>query len=88
MTYNDLVEDLAIQASQSRRAIREVLEALPVCLMQMEDGDDVRTPLGVFRKVHSPARDITLPDGETKSRVPEKRVVRLKPGKGLTEVVS
>ena len=80
MNYDKLVADISVRSGQSRDSVREVLFHFPDALLLLGVGDDVRTPLGVFRMTKSPERNLTLPDGETVSRVPSKVQVKLRPG--------
>ena len=80
MTYDDLVDAIASRSGQSTESVREVLTHLPDVLVQLDIGEDVRTPLGVFRKVQTRRRSIMLPDGETKATVPGRVTIKLRPG--------
>jgi nucleoid DNA-binding protein len=83
MNYEKLLADVAKRAGLHTEVVRRVLFHLPDSLLQMEVGDDIRTPLGVFRMTQSKARQITLPDQETVATVPAKTIVKLKSGSRL-----
>lgn len=84
MTYNELIEHMAIHGDCSRRTVRLLLEALPEVLMEnLTPGEYVRTPLGVFRKAAIEPRVVTLPDRETQAQVAGKHVVKLRSGTRL-----
>ena len=83
MTYKELVTDIAARSGLHTAVINKTLHYLPEALLQMGIGDDVRTPLGVFRMTHTPERPITLPDQKSTAIVPKKTWVKLKPGNQL-----
>lgn len=80
MTYDDLVADMARRSGLHSEVVKRVLVHLPEALQDLEIGDAVRTPLGVFRKVRRDPRTVMLPDGKTSAEVSELTVVKLKPG--------
>lgn len=82
MTYEDFVADMAKRTGLNGEDVRKVLFHLPDALLQMPTGDNVRTPLGVFRKMRTKARPIRLPDGEA-AEVPNKVAVKLRSGTRL-----
>jgi len=63
--------------------VRRVLFHLPDSLIQMDVGDVVRTPLGVFRMTQTEQRKILLPDQESIANVPSKTTVKLRSGSRL-----
>lgn len=83
MTYKELVVRLARQTGLHSDVVKRVLVRLPEVLMDLPDGDEVRTPLGVFRMTRRKSRPIKCPDGTTQAIVPEVVVVKLKPGVNL-----
>jgi len=83
MNYAKLVADVAVRARLTDEVVREVLFFLPDALLQLDVGDNVRTPLGVFRMAEGKERQITLPDGVTQATVPAKVQVKLRPGTRL-----
>lgn len=83
MNYDDLIADLAQRTGLHTEIIRKVLFHLPDSLLQMDVGDAVRTPLGVFRMNESKPRPILLPDQQTKAVVPGKTTVKLRSGSRL-----
>jgi len=80
MNYKALIIDVAARSGLHTDIVLRVLYHLPDALTQMEIGDDVRTPLGVFRMTHSPERPIILPDQSSTAVVASKTLVKLKPG--------
>lgn len=83
MTYDELVTRLAHQTGLRSDAVKKVLYRLPDVLRELAVGDDVRTPLGVFRMTERHERPITLPDGETQAVVSRRAAVKLKAGSRL-----
>ena len=79
MTYKELVADIAKRSGQPVPIVKAVLAVTPDALLQLDDGELVRTPLGTFRMTKRNSRRIKLPDGPIAS-VGEKCVVRLKSG--------
>lgn len=83
MTYDELVIRLAHQTNLHSDLVRKVLYRLPDVLMELPVGDDVRTPLGVFRMAERKERPIILPDGETPAVVSRRVTVKLRAGARL-----
>lgn len=83
MTYDELVTRLAHRTGLHSDVVKKVFAYLPEALMELPVGEDVRTPLGVFRKTQRNGRVITLPDGATTAEVAPKAIVRLRPGAKL-----
>jgi len=83
MNYTQLLADAAKRSGLHTEVVRRVLFHLPDSLVQMDIGDSIRTPLGVFRMTESKSRAITLPDGETEATVPAKVIVKLRSGPRL-----
>ena len=83
MTYDDLVADLARWSGLHSDVVKRVLIWLPDVLQDLQVGDSVRTPLGVFRKTRREPRTVILPDGITPAQVTELMTVKLKPGSKL-----
>lgn len=83
MTYEKLVALIATQSQVPPEIVRTILMNTPDALLLLNIDEDVRTPLGVFRKVQSHERSITLPDGETEALVPAKTMIKLRPGTRL-----
>jgi nucleoid DNA-binding protein len=85
MTYKQLIADIAEQTGLKKPLVKAVLSAAPEALLQMEEGEHVRTPFGTFRKTRRRPRNIKLPDGPVAS-IDEICVVRLKSGSRLKQV--
>ena len=83
MDYETLIDDVAELSGLHTEVVRRVLFFLPDALMEMEVGETVRTPLGVFRMAQTHSRPITLPDRKSTAVVSAKIVARLKPGMRL-----
>jgi len=83
MTYDRLVIRLAKMTGLHTEVVRRVLFFFPEALMEMKDGGEVRTPLGVFKKGKRKARPILLPDGKTPAVVAGQTVVKLRSGQRL-----
>lgn len=80
MKYDELVKDIAESTGQTQAAVRAVLFAFPDALIQLDPGEEVRTPLGVFRMTIRQRRAVTLPDQRTMAEIPEAWIAKLKPG--------
>jgi nucleoid DNA-binding protein len=80
MSYDELVTLLAHRTGLHSDAVKRVMVHLPEALQELPPGGDVRTPLGVFRKVQRRSRDILLPDGTTRAKVTGQTLVKLRPG--------
>jgi len=83
MTYDQLIADVAKRTGLHTEVVRRVLFHLPDSLIQMDVGDVVRTPLGVFRMTQTEQRKILLPDQESIANVPSKTTVKLRSGSRL-----
>ena len=79
MSYDDLIKVLVKQTGYTETVIKNILLMVPHALVRLEQGEKVRTPLGVFGMTYRKERPIKRPDGEP-ALVEEKLVVRLKPG--------
>ena len=79
MTYEEMATDVAKLTGYPVSIVKEVLWAVPDALVCMTEGDQVRTPLGVFSMNLRKGRPIRRPGGEP-AQVEEKLIVRLKPG--------
>jgi nucleoid DNA-binding protein len=81
MTYKDLVTELGKRTGFSDYIIKDILFALPDALLALRAGDQVRTPLGVFRMMTRRGRFVTPPfPGSRAVAVPPERVIKLRPG--------
>lgn len=83
MSYEELVNRIAHVSGRAPLEVRQVLSALPEVLVSMEEGDQVRTPMGVFRQYLRKGRVVNLPGSTTPAEVAETLVVKLKPGSRL-----
>lgn len=79
MTYDALVADISTRTGLPVSTVKKVLMEVPDALLVMDEGDHVRTPLGVFRMTRRKKRNIKLPDGPL-AEVGSMLVVRLKSG--------
>jgi len=80
MLYKTLMADIARRTGLSVRTVKAVLSATPDALLEMDEGEHVRTPLGTFRMTRREPRHIKLPDGPV-AAINGMYVVRLKPGR-------
>lgn len=64
MEYDTLVRKLARLSRQSPEAVRDVLFFMPDVLMDLEEGEHVRTPMGSFRASIREGRTYTAPDSD------------------------
>lgn len=64
MRYDRLVQKVAETTGFAPQCIKDVLNALPQALMDLQPGTSVRTPLGVFKGIYKGERWKKLPDGK------------------------
>jgi hypothetical protein len=64
--------------------IKRLLDALPDAIMAMEVDDQVRTPLGTFKKVRKSRKRVKDPQGNW-THSPERIQARIRPGKRLQQ---
>ena len=83
MTYDQLIADVARRTGLHTEVVRRVLFHLPDTLLQLDVGEVVRTPLGVFRMTQTKEREILLPNQESTANVPSKVTVKLRSGSRL-----
>ena len=82
MTYDTLLNGIAEKTGLQVEDIRSMMDALPDVLSEAEEGEQTRTPLGVFTMKLRAEKNVRLPDG-TWTKAECERQVRLKPGKRL-----
>ena len=82
MTYDILLTEIADKTGLHVADIRAILDVMPDVLSQSEDGEQTRTPFGVFTMKMRAEKRVRLPDG-TWTKAECERQVRLKPGKRL-----
>jgi nucleoid DNA-binding protein len=80
MKYDDLVKKVALAAGCSPETARDVMFALPDALLTMEEGDSVRTQLGVLRMARRKGRTVKVPGTDKTAEVLEHLEVRMRPG--------
>jgi len=80
MTYDKLVARVADATGQSPETVRDILYAVPDALVTLVEGEQVRTPLGVFRLMRRHARPVIPPGGVVPMRVDAELVCKLRPG--------
>ena len=83
MTYAKLIAAVAAQTGKSPELVREILFVLPDALLRLKEGDQVRTPLGVFVASPRKERHVKMIKSEKFYKIPAGTVVRLKPGSRL-----
>jgi len=90
MKYEDLVQRISCYSGITEENIRAVLFSLPDALISLEEGDFVRTPLGVFRTHRTKARVVVPPKRgpEDGVFVPSVLKIRLKSGVRLSKKIS
>jgi hypothetical protein len=84
MKYSDLIQGLSERTGLTESQVRIVLEEMPTVLVQCPEGDQTRTPLGVFKAVIRQEKRVRLPDGTWVIAKPQKQI-KLKPGLRLRE---
>ena len=82
MKYSELIELLQKQTGLDEEQVRSVLGSLPKALAELDENEQVRTPLGTFAAWPKKEKQIKLPDGRSVVRK-EEVVVRLRPGTAL-----
>jgi len=89
MLYDHLIARVAILSGRPKVTVREVLSKLPTALMEIPEGDMVRTPLGVFQMVRKNRRKVNLPGSKKKRALLRERLqVRLGVSARLKKKVS
>lgn len=83
MSYDELIADIAERSGLHSDIVKKVLFHFPDALLMIGIDQSVRTPLGVFRMTYTEARESVLPDRKTKTTIPAKITVKLKPGQRL-----
>jgi len=90
MPYESFIRDLTEEINRSREddplppeAVREVLEALPAVLSQLEEDQWVKVPFGTFRMGRQKRRRLRIPGSDVMGHVEEKLLVKFKAGKCL-----
>ena len=81
--YDTLVKRIAKSTGYPKSVIRDILMAVPEALMQLGEGNRVKTPLGVFRMTHRETRDVALPGTDQRAVIDERLIVKLRPGHRL-----
>lgn len=80
MTYDDLILRTTRISGCPEALVRLVFDAIPDGLTDLEPGDQVRTPLGVFRMVQVTKKRTRLFGKNEWSDGHERIFVRLRPG--------
>jgi len=83
MQYEELVAKVAASAGVHPSRVKTDLLALPEGLMALEEGDKVRTPLGVFRMTKRAPRKVVPPGSQETVEVGAELVVKLRAGTRL-----
>jgi nucleoid DNA-binding protein len=81
--YDRLAGAIAADTGHPPEVVKSILQAAPKALLELEEGDWVKTPLGVFRMTRRKPRAVRIPGTDQTAEVEEKLVVKLKPGKRL-----
>jgi nucleoid DNA-binding protein len=82
MVYSALVSRIAQETGIDEEDVRKVLGIFPEIVMEGDEGEQTRTPLGVFTIVRRRQKAVRTPDGVWSS-APERIHAKLKPGKKL-----
>jgi nucleoid DNA-binding protein len=83
MKYPDFLAQVAEKTGHPVDVVKEILFTLPVVLIDLEDKETVRTPLGSFRMARRTARQVKAPKTGKLVDVIGGTVVKLRPGKRL-----
>ena len=86
MLYAKLVARIAEITGVSEEDVRKVLQAFPDVIMECEEGEQVKTYLGVFRIVRRKKKRVKDPQGRW-TFSPERLHARIRPGKRLQREV-
>jgi nucleoid DNA-binding protein len=86
MVYSTLVSRLAEATGISEDNVRKILTTLPEVLMQDPEGEQTRTPLGVFTIIRRKQKAVRTPDGKWSS-APERIQAKLKSGKKMQKEI-
>ena len=87
MQYDAMVKEAARSANVDPKTVRTVLAAIPDILVSLDEGEKVRTPLGVFRMTQRKGRQVTIPTSDEKVAIGPEMVVKLKSGSKLRREV-
>ena len=83
MDYGTFIRRVSEESGKPEADIKDILNAMPEILTELEVGEYVQTPMGTFtKKKRKPKRVKTVQGNWTQSN--GKIVVTLKPGKRLT----
>lgn len=87
MLYGELVSRISARTGIGDAEVRKVLAALPEVVMECQEGEQVRTPLGAFKIVRRRLKRVRSPGG-TWACAPERVQARIRPGKRLQREAS
>jgi nucleoid DNA-binding protein len=87
MRYGTLVAKIASLTAVSDADVRRVLSALPTVVMECNEGECLRTPMGVFKVTRRPRKRVRSPFGDW-MYVPERVQAKLRSGKTLQRELS
>lgn len=82
MNYLTLVDQLAIRTWLDKDSVKRFFESLADILVQLEEGEWVKTPIGTFRAYARPHKRVKLACGKWVVAKPQLQI-RLRPGKIL-----
>lgn len=85
--YDRFTQAIAKETGVAPDIVKNVFQAAPAALLELQEDEWVKTPLGVFRMTRRKPRRVVLPGTDEDARVEEKLVVKLKPGKRLQRAV-
>ena len=88
MQYGELVQRVADETGTPVDIIKEVLMTLPTLMLSLQEGEQVRTPFGVFRATVRKERQVRIPESDQYATIPSKFIVKLKPGSRLQKDVA
>jgi nucleoid DNA-binding protein len=83
LDYADFVARLVKLTQVPEHTVRKVLSGFPETLMTLRENEQVRTPLGTFRKDRRPEMQSLAPGQKERVKVPPAMIVRLRPGRHL-----
>jgi len=85
MKYKEFIEYMSDATEFPEEVIRTVMEAAPDVLLYLQEGENVRTPMGVFTMRRRKEKNAKHPRSKKWITIPEKLHVQLRSGKRLTK---
>lgn len=82
MRYAEFLNKIYEETEVDIKTLRKIFKSIPNILWELEENENVRTPLGAFKKARKKGKRSVLPNGrEVPAR--SKTVIQLKEGTNL-----